>query len=497
MELNASDARGKNSVGQALRDAVQSRKFAFGSQDGKGTNRVVIMDEVDGMSASDRGGMQELIKIIKTTQTPIICICNDRQKPTVRSLANSCYDVKFNRPQIGSIVKRMKQVAQAEGLRVDDAALEGVVASSGNDIRQVLNALQMWRTTSASMSLDAAKERVGDIKKDAMQRMTAFDACAFIYNESRKEPLFKRNDAFFVDYDLIPLMIAQNYPSAVSSSHTDERSKMLRVSLAADAVCDSDVVSSLVRTEQRWDLLSDVAVLNLRVAYIANGRIGFPGFPEWLGKNSNAGKRARLLGEMAMHARQKASADRGSMRFDYATYMRDIALVPLKRGDASAVGPVIDMLDAYGLSRDDLLETLAELQFAEDWKDARGQPHFPNLYAGITAQQKAAFTREYNKRPHPSQALVADVAVRGAKRKRSAATAAEDGDDDDDNDDDDGLEDVDNGGGAEADEDEDLSAFMKKPKAAKKDASATASKAKKPAASASASSALASGKKKP
>jgi DNA polymerase III delta prime subunit len=50
-----------------------------------GSKRVVIMDEVDGMSASDRGGTQELIKMIKTSKIPIICICNDRYSQKVKS----------------------------------------------------------------------------------------------------------------------------------------------------------------------------------------------------------------------------------------------------------------------------------------------------------------------------------------------------------------------------------------------------------------------------
>jgi replication factor C subunit 1 len=36
------------------------------------------MDEVDGMSAGDRGGIAAIINMIKTTKVPIICICNDR-----------------------------------------------------------------------------------------------------------------------------------------------------------------------------------------------------------------------------------------------------------------------------------------------------------------------------------------------------------------------------------------------------------------------------------
>jgi len=39
---------------------------------------VIIMDEVDGVGAGDRGGIGALIQVIKDTRTPIICICNDR-----------------------------------------------------------------------------------------------------------------------------------------------------------------------------------------------------------------------------------------------------------------------------------------------------------------------------------------------------------------------------------------------------------------------------------
>lgn len=74
---------------------VTSSVLGFGRRDEK---KVVLMDEVDGMSNGDRGGIQELIRVIKTTKTPIICICNDRDSPKVRSLASNCYDLQFNKP---------------------------------------------------------------------------------------------------------------------------------------------------------------------------------------------------------------------------------------------------------------------------------------------------------------------------------------------------------------------------------------------------------------
>jgi DNA polymerase III delta prime subunit len=46
----------------------------------------LVMDEVDGMSGGDRGGVAEIIDMIKKTRTPIICICNDAYSRNLKSL---------------------------------------------------------------------------------------------------------------------------------------------------------------------------------------------------------------------------------------------------------------------------------------------------------------------------------------------------------------------------------------------------------------------------
>lgn len=62
------------------------------------------MDEVDGMAGNeDRGGIQELIQLIKTTRVPVICMCNDRNHPKIRSLVNYCFDLRFSRPRVEQI----------------------------------------------------------------------------------------------------------------------------------------------------------------------------------------------------------------------------------------------------------------------------------------------------------------------------------------------------------------------------------------------------------
>uniref|UniRef100_A0A0M3HLE7 Pilus assembly protein n=1 Tax=Ascaris lumbricoides TaxID=6252 RepID=A0A0M3HLE7_ASCLU len=51
----------------------------------------------------DRAGLSELIQMIRETRIPIICICNDRQSPKMRSLVNYCFDVRFQRPRVEQI----------------------------------------------------------------------------------------------------------------------------------------------------------------------------------------------------------------------------------------------------------------------------------------------------------------------------------------------------------------------------------------------------------
>jgi hypothetical protein len=110
LEFNASDVRSKNAIVAQVSDVVRSQALGL---DGKLRKRVVIMDEVDGMGGSDRGGIPELIKVIKASSTPIICICNDRcverrrllllmtwprQERKIRSLATHCFDIRLRRP---------------------------------------------------------------------------------------------------------------------------------------------------------------------------------------------------------------------------------------------------------------------------------------------------------------------------------------------------------------------------------------------------------------
>ena len=75
--------------------------------------------------------------MIKKTRVPIICICNDRQHPKIRSLANYCFDLRFQKPRMEQIRGTMMSICFKEGIKTSPQAIAEVIMASGQDVRQV------------------------------------------------------------------------------------------------------------------------------------------------------------------------------------------------------------------------------------------------------------------------------------------------------------------------------------------------------------------------
>ena len=78
LELNASDARSKKLLESNLSDVTQNTVLSFGKPAGvkkKKVKRLIVMDEVDGMSSGDRGGMAALIAVSIQSDAVSKCSC--------------------------------------------------------------------------------------------------------------------------------------------------------------------------------------------------------------------------------------------------------------------------------------------------------------------------------------------------------------------------------------------------------------------------------------
>lgn len=214
IEFNASDTRSKKLLQVEVSELLSNKTLHgyFNGRNSKLTEKqVLLMDEVDGMAGNeDRGGMQELISLIKTSSVPIICMCNDRNHPKIRSLVNYCFDLRFGRPRMEQIKSAIMSICFKEKVKIPPKTIEEIIQATNNDIRQTVNSISLL---SAKTALPDSKLRNDNGKKDLRLGPWEVVRKVFSSEEHKTMSLNDKSDLFFHDYSMGPLFVQQNYLS--------------------------------------------------------------------------------------------------------------------------------------------------------------------------------------------------------------------------------------------------------------------------------------------
>ncbi|XP_062561674.1 replication factor C subunit 1 [Armigeres subalbatus] len=421
VEFNASDTRSKKLLKEEVSELLSNKSlFGYFTDGGKGDKvskkHVLIMDEVDGMAGNeDRGGIQELISLIKDSHVPIICMCNDRNHQKMRSLVNYCFDLKFNKPRVEQIKGAMMSVCFKEGLKLAPGALEEIISGTGGDVRQTLNHLALYSAGKSigtgNLSADQAKKEAETARKDV--KMGPWDVVRKVFSaeEHKNMSIHDKSDLFFNDYSMAPLFVQENYLKV--TPRVPKPKLMDQVALAADSLSRGDLVDRRIRSNMAWSLLPLQAMYSsvLPGEYMEGNFTGQINFPGWLGKNSKATKRKRLAQEIHDHTRISTSGSRLSVRLDYAPFLVNAIVRPLKEKGSEGVPESLNVMKEYRLLREDL-ESLIELT---TW------PKKKSPMEEVDGKVKAALTRAYNKEIAP----YSYSAVNAVKKKRAEAAADE------------------------------------------------------------------------
>lgn len=410
--MNASDTRSKRTLEEQISHSLSNKTmdgFLTG-QKADPSKHVLLMDEVDGMAGNeDRGGMQELISLIKSSKIPVICMCNDRNSPKMRSLANHCFDLRFQRPRVEQIKGAMMSIAFKEGLKIPPQAMEQIILGANQDVRQVLHNLSMWTAKEKSLNYDQAKEEAAKAQKDI--KMGAFDAVRRLLSgaESSKMNLIEKSDMFFCDYSMMPLFMQENYLMVdPSQSRGDIKKTLSLVSQTADSICDGDLVEKLIRQGGNWSMLPMQAMFSCVIpsTLISGGMGQRIEFPQWLGKNSKYGRLDRMLQELKGHMRLSTSGSKLSLNMDYIPHLRKVLTRPLMTQESDQINPgvsrVMQVMENYDLTKEDW-DSIIEVGQFEGQRDP---------VASIPSKVKAAFTRTYNK-----ESFKTPYAIRAAPKK--------------------------------------------------------------------------------
>lgn len=212
IEFNASDTRNKKLL-QIEVGGLLSNKTLHGYSTGNNKKlteqQVLLMDEVDGMAGNeDRGGVQELINLIKNTSVPIICMCNDRNHQKMRSLVNYCFDLRFARPRMEQIKAAMMSICFKEKIKIPSKTVEEIILATNNDIRQTLNSISLL---AAKTDLIGGAVRNDNGRKDMKLGPWEVVRKVFSTEDHKKMSLQDKSDLFFHDYSMGPLFVQQTY----------------------------------------------------------------------------------------------------------------------------------------------------------------------------------------------------------------------------------------------------------------------------------------------
>ncbi|GMT11108.1 hypothetical protein PFISCL1PPCAC_2405, partial [Pristionchus fissidentatus] len=384
VEMNASDVRNKKHLEAHVAQLTGSHQLEeyFGraateTHDNTEVHHVLIMDEVDGMSGNeDRAGISELISIIKDTKIPIICICNDRGHQKMRTLSNHTHDVRFPKPRAEMLLSRVMSIAHQEKLKLSkDEALE-LIECSGHDVRQTIYNLQMMTCG-------------GDGKTQQKDyTINNFEAARRLLGQSAT--LAERQQMFFVDYGIMPLFVHEHYPKMKGGEGSKkDRNELACLRKAADLIAWGDTIEKTIRSGGSWKLLNEQSMLSAALPTMAmDGQIrSMIQFPAWLGKNSTAGKRQRMMRQIEHHAHLKISASCSSLVTDYVPVLREKLTRPLIEKKNEGVPEVLETMLEYSLLKDDV-DAIAELALWPGRKDP---------YSLIPPTVKSALTRTLNK----------------------------------------------------------------------------------------------------
>eukprot|EP00127_Corallochytrium_limacisporum_P004134 Clim_evm79s157 gene=Clim_evmTU79s157 len=403
LEFNASNTRSKKMLNEGTSSAMVNKGMteffhAEGKESDAPARSVIIMDEVDGMSSGDRGGLAALGQLIKTTKVPIICIANDAQSSKMRSFVNHCYDLKFSKPKVDEVVPRLAGIAREMGVKIDNPGITQLVEGFNGDIRQVLNTLSMYSLSGKAQDFESVKAYIDDNPKNS--KMTPFDCTRHLFT-ARSLTHNDRVDLFFMDYDLMPLFVQENYLSGLGKLGGDEVKKSEITHEVAQSVSDGDLISGSIRMNQNWGLLPQLAYAAVvRPTVLHPGNVGMIQFPSALGKMSTTTKNKRIIREAAIHTRLKTSAGTRDMGLDYLPFIKDIMLHRLIQN-----GPndLVDFMDTYALTKQDFDQIVEYNDWNYNDKEKQALQKAGKIgpaWTSVDSKVKAGLTRLYNKQTH-------------------------------------------------------------------------------------------------
>lgn len=230
-ELNASDLRNRDKLESILKPAIQQKSLVK-------TNKIILVDEVDGISGVDRGGLQELLELISKSSYLIILTGNDIWDKKFSSLRSKCELIQLKEVEYKTIKDILIFILRKEQKFIENDILTSISIKAKGDIRAAINDIQ---------SLSEIKEITPEMIDERNKEIDIFQVLRIIFKNSPKEEILNLFDSTNMSLDDILLWIEENIPSEY---HGEELAK------AYEYLSQADLFRGRIYKQQYWRFLA-------------------------------------------------------------------------------------------------------------------------------------------------------------------------------------------------------------------------------------------------
>jgi len=229
-ELNASDFRDKTRLQEVLRPAIEQRSLTKKA-------KIILVDEADGISGVDRGGLSELISLIEMANCPIIITANDAWSSKLSDLRKQVDLIQVKEVPYTEIKNILISILKKENLFVANDLLTQIAVKCKGDLRAAINDLQ-----TAVRLKDFAEITFDERNKE----VDIFNALKLIFKAKPSEETLKVFEEVNMPLDDISLWVEENLPLEYKGQELVK---------AIDRLCKADLFKGRIYKQQYWRFL--------------------------------------------------------------------------------------------------------------------------------------------------------------------------------------------------------------------------------------------------
>ena len=236
VEMNASDQRTKEDV-QRVAGMASTETSLFGGM------RIILLDELEGMSGTeDRGGLSVIASLTETTRSPLVLVATDIWDRRFTSFRKSSLFIEFKHIPTRSMIVRLKEICTKEDVAADEEALRVIAERARGDLRSAITDLQAL----AQGKKELTYQDVNWLdSRDRHERI--FEVLKIVFNAKTCQEARRAANVSDIGYEMLFEWISENVPYQMPDIED--------MASAFAALSRADLFLSRIRKEQEWGLL--------------------------------------------------------------------------------------------------------------------------------------------------------------------------------------------------------------------------------------------------